>query len=95
MAVDLERQKYRNTAEYRRSAGGTYARRHPTSRADWNPYETARRGEGCNNKLTEADIVKIRENRKGHSFKQLAEIYGVHYNCIWKAYHRITWSHVR
>lgn len=85
----------RNKAEYRRERGQpSYT---AMSRAEYitRAHELANRGDAIAKKLTSADVRAIRENRNGKTDKQQAEIYGVHFNTIYKIRHRMIWGCVR
>ena len=45
-------------------------------------------------KLTESQVVDIRENRRGMTAKQLGAAYGVHYRTIEKVRAHESWGHV-
>jgi len=47
-----------------------------------------------NARLNPERVRLIRVNRYGHTTKQLAEMYGVHYRTIEKVQYYETWSHI-
>lgn len=80
------------TADERRAAGGSYKhiqRREYLVRA----HEFAPRGEQLS-KLTERDVIAIRENKNGLTDKQQAEKYNMSEGGIFKIRHRHTWAHI-
>ena len=46
-------------------------------------------------KLTPDKVREIRQNRKGLTLKQTAEVYGVHWRTIEKVRSYETWTHVK
>lgn len=58
------------------------------------PDEWVRVGEAAAKKLTAADVLAIRQNRRGMTDKQQAEHYGVHPNMIYRIRKRLAWGSV-
>lgn len=83
---------YSDTAYYRRKNRQPGYRHIEREEYLIRSYEFARSGEGCNNKLTKAEVIDIRKNVKGQTYKQLALQFGVHVNTIYKIRKGITWN---
>lgn len=61
----------------------------------WRARAHALRGEALPQaRLTAADVLLIRENRRGETARQLADRFGVHYRTIENVRARKTWAHV-
>ena len=85
---------YSNTAEFRRANRQPGYRRIPRAEYVQRAHEFAPRGERLAKKLTEADVIAIRENRLGMTDKQQAEVYGVSEGMIYKIRKRERWGHI-
>lgn len=82
----------KNTASHRRFMGHKSYKCIDRDEYTVRAHEFARRGEGCNNKLTKAQVLDIRKNVKGQTYQQLALDFGVHKNTIYKIAKGITWN---
>lgn len=83
------------SAQFRRANRNPSYRCIPRDEYIQRAHEFAPRGERLAKKLDSQKVRAIRENRKGLTDKQQAEIYGVHPNMIYKIRKRLAWACVK
>lgn len=84
-----------NSAQFRRANRNPSYRCIPRDEYIQRAHEFAPRGERLAKKLTDEKVRAIRENRRGLTDKQQAELYGVHPNMIYKIRKRLAWACVK